>query len=82
MKKIKNDFGKLNIDNLVEVLAELIDRVEKLEKKHEDVPIVNKKVTKKKVVKKGDVNGDGKVDEKDLSIVHKEYSEEVKKNKE
>lgn len=29
----------------------------------------------------GDVNGDGEVDEKDLSIVHKEYLKEKKKKK-
>lgn len=35
--------------------------------------MAKKTATKKKTVK-GDVNKDGKVDEKDLSIVHKEYS--------
>jgi hypothetical protein len=34
----------------------------------------------KKVVR-GDVNNDGKVDEKDLSIVHKEFAKAKKKKK-
>lgn len=40
---------------------------------------VEKKEAKKVEVKDADINGDGKVDEKDLSLVHKEYQKEKKK---
>ena len=40
-----------------------------------------KEEPKKEEVKAADINKDGKVDEKDLSIVHKEYSKEKQTKK-
>ena len=52
MKKIKNDFGKLNLDGLTEVLKELVERIEKLETvKPEVVPKKEVKKPNKKVKK-------------------------------
>jgi hypothetical protein len=68
--KITNDFNKLDLDKLSEVLNELIDKIDEVKKLAE-------KVEKKECCKKSaDVNKDGKVDEKDLSVVHKEYHKE------
>ena len=45
------------------------------------IPVKKKAAPKKKKANPADINGDGKVDEKDLSVVHKEYAKAKPKAK-
>lgn len=91
-KRLINDMGRLKLDDLMEVLQELLDQPvpesknydKELKDIKEDVKKLEKEVkelTPCKCDNPADVNGDGKVDEKDLSIVHKGYSKEKKAKK-
>ena len=84
--KLSNEYFKSKDKSLIPKIAraKAMESAKKAAKEIAKKKIAIKKIeeiAEKKAKEMADVNKDGVVDEKDLSIVHKEYSKEVKDKK-